>query len=71
MSDDTTRLSVEWDSMSQQWSFAAHREGMTWAWHITPKEFKAMISTLQDMDDEFDQRLGASVRQSINKKDKE
>jgi len=66
---DTTRLSIEWDTMNQQWSFGAHREGMTWAWHITPQEFKKMIATLQDMDDEFDQRLGASVRQSINKKD--
>ena len=71
MSDDTTKLSVEWDSGAGQWSFAAHRAGVTWAWYITPAEFKAMISTLAVMDDEFDQRLGASVRQSINKKDRE
>jgi hypothetical protein len=69
MMNDTTKLSVEWDNMLQLWSFSAHRDNMTWSWTITPGEFKRMISTLSDMDDEFDQRLGASVRQSINKKD--
>ena len=71
MSDDTTRLSVEWDTQAHQWSFAAHRAGLTWAWHITPAEFKTMIATLTDMDDEFNQRLGAIARSTINKKDKE
>ena len=69
MMDDTTKLSIEWDSGAGQWTFNAHRAGVTWAWYVTPGEFKKMVATLTDMDDEFDQRLGASIRSTINKKD--
>jgi len=69
MMDDTTKLSIEWDMGQCRWNFSAHRAGETWAWTITPQEFKRMVSTLADMDDEFDQRLGAQFRSTINKKD--
>jgi len=69
MMDDTTKLSIEWDTGAGLWNFSAHRAGVTWAWTITPQEFKRMVSTLADMDDEFDQRLGAQIRSTINKKD--
>ena len=69
MSQDQTRLTIDWDSAEGKWRFQATREGVNWAWMVTAQDFKAMIETMQAMDDEFNQRLGERIRSRINKKD--
>lgn len=69
MPQDLTRLTIDWDSSALRWRFQASRNGDTWAWQVTPEDFKQMIETMQDMDDEFNQRLGERLRSKVNKKD--
>jgi hypothetical protein len=69
MPDDLTKLSIDWDSTNLKWRFQATREGTAWAWMVTPEDFKHMIETMSDMDDELNQRLGERLRSKVNKKD--
>jgi hypothetical protein len=67
MIDDLTKLSIDWDSSVLKWRFQASRHGTTWAWQVTPEDFKQMIETMTDMDDELNQRLGERIRSKVNK----
>lgn len=68
MPQDQTRLSIDWDSSVLKWRFQASRNGETWAWQVTPEDFKQMIETMEDMDDELNQRLGERIRSKVNKR---
>jgi hypothetical protein len=69
ITQDQTKLTIDWDSKASKWRFEASRNGLAWAWQVTPQDFKQMIETMQDMDDEFNQRLGERLRSKVNKKD--
>lgn len=69
MPEGQTKLSIDWDSHAGRWRFQASREGTSWAWMVTPQDFKQMIETMTAMDDEFNQRLGERIRGRINKED--
>jgi hypothetical protein len=68
MPDDVTKLSIDWDAQVLKWRFQASREGQTWAWQVTPEDFKAMIETMQSMDDELDCAVGRILRSKVNKR---
>ncbi len=69
ITEDQTRLTIDWDQANAKWRFQASRNGDTWAWQITPEAFKYMIETMQAMDDELDCAVGARIRSKVNKKD--
>ena len=71
MPADLTKLSIDWDATAARWRFQASRNGDTWAWQVTPDDFKAMIETMQDMDDELSCVVGARLRRNINTGDKQ
>jgi hypothetical protein len=71
MPDDLTKLSIDWDATAARWRFQASREGQTWAWQVTPGDFKDMIETMQLMDDELSCVVGAKLRRNINTGDKQ
>ena len=71
MIDDLTKLSIDWDATAARWRFQASRHSTTWAWQVTPEDFKGMIETMQSMDDELSCAVGARIRRNINTGDKQ
>lgn len=66
MNSKNTTLKIDWSPELNLWIFQAVRDGETWSWSITPKQYLGMIETMQAMQDQLNCALGAKLRNDIN-----